>query len=303
MARDVYRFLLRMPTHLREQLTDATTESGRSLNAEIVNRLEESLADNPGVFRRLGLRISDAWRATGERIPRERRSMSPEKNSRRATRRRRLVFGAVAAAVVLTTAMVVGALSLNPKSQTASPAFAQEGYELSPAMRQKLANPKFSPGEPQRESGESGDGDLEWQMHAAPGTEIPMAAITGSRADWQALKARGNASIAGNGKWTNLGPDNAVYPLNPSRNRFVYVPNEYVAAGRTAHSAHRSELSSGRLPLLDRQRGRWRLADERSVRRGAEVGVPVRRLPAQQHRRARARSQRLDEQRDLRGHR
>ena len=85
MARDVYRFLLRMPTHLRERLTDATAESGRSLNAEIVNLLEQSLAENPGVFRRLGLRISDAWRATGERIPRERRSMTP-KNPRRATR-------------------------------------------------------------------------------------------------------------------------------------------------------------------------------------------------------------------------
>ena len=130
MAGDVYRFLLRMPTHLRERLTDATAESGRSLNAEIVNRLEESLAESPGVFRRLGLRISDAWRATGERIPRERRSMSP-KNSRRATRRRRLVFGAVAAAVVLTTALVVGALTLNPKSQTASPTLAEEGHGAS----------------------------------------------------------------------------------------------------------------------------------------------------------------------------
>jgi Arc-like DNA binding domain len=262
MAREIYRFLLRMPTHLREQLTDATAESGRSLNAEIVNRLEESLADNPGVFRRLGLRISDAWRATGERIPRERRSMSP-KNSRRATRRRRLVVGAVAAAVVLTTALVVGAVSLNPSSQTASPALAEEGYELSPAMRQKLANPKFSPGEPQRESGESGDGDLEWQMHAAPGTEIPMAAITGSRADWQALKARGNASLAGNGKWTNLGPDNAVYPLNPSRNRFVYVPNEYVAAGRTAHSVIDPNCRPGdcRYWIANAGGGVWRTND------------------------------------------
>ena len=56
MAGEIYRFLLRMPTHLRQRLTDATAESGRSLNAEIVNRLEESLADHPGVFRLLRLR-------------------------------------------------------------------------------------------------------------------------------------------------------------------------------------------------------------------------------------------------------
>ena len=45
MAGEVYRFLLRMPTQLRERLKDATDESGRSLNAEIVSRLEQSLAE------------------------------------------------------------------------------------------------------------------------------------------------------------------------------------------------------------------------------------------------------------------
>jgi len=55
---------------------------------------------------------------------------------------------------------------------------------------------------------------------------------------WLRLKARGNsaAKLGDHGQWSNLGPDNAVYPLNPFRNRYVYVPNEYVAAGRTAHA-------------------------------------------------------------------
>jgi sugar lactone lactonase YvrE len=41
----VYRFLLRMPEELRERLTQASSASGRSLNKEIVHRLEGSLED------------------------------------------------------------------------------------------------------------------------------------------------------------------------------------------------------------------------------------------------------------------
>ena len=38
-----YRFLLRMPEPLRERLVDAAARSGRSLNGELVHRLEQSL--------------------------------------------------------------------------------------------------------------------------------------------------------------------------------------------------------------------------------------------------------------------
>jgi Arc-like DNA binding dprotein len=241
MAEEPYRFLLRMPAHLRKRLKDAAAESGRSLNAEIVNVLEQSLADDPGAIRRLGLRISGAWTAPGERKARERRSMTPNKNPRRAARRRRVAIGLAAVAAVLAAALAGGAWLLNPSSQTAAPAgvAGEAEFELPPALRQKrAAAARFSPGEPQYEAGEAiSDGTLEWQMHATPRTDIPMAAIAGSRSDWKELKSRGSSgNLRSNGRWTNLGPDNAVYPLNPSRNRYVYVPNEYVAAGRTAHS-------------------------------------------------------------------
>jgi hypothetical protein len=45
--RDPYRFLLRMPQGLREQLSAAAQQNGRSLNAEIVARLAESVAPAP----------------------------------------------------------------------------------------------------------------------------------------------------------------------------------------------------------------------------------------------------------------
>ena len=36
-----------------------------------------------------------------------------------------------------------------------------------------------------------------------------------------------------NGTWTSIGPSRALYPFTPLRNAFNYVPNEYVASGRT----------------------------------------------------------------------
>ena len=38
----IYRFLLRMPEELRVRLNDAASGAGRSLNKEIVDRLEQS---------------------------------------------------------------------------------------------------------------------------------------------------------------------------------------------------------------------------------------------------------------------
>ena len=43
MADDTYRFLLRMPTSLRDELRAEAEASGKSLNAEIVSRLQESV--------------------------------------------------------------------------------------------------------------------------------------------------------------------------------------------------------------------------------------------------------------------
>ena len=164
-------------------------------------------------------------------------------NSGRWRERRRLVLGVVAVAGLLTAALVAGALTRD-SAQNAAPRTAQLGErELPAAITKKLARAqRFAPAETRYEAGEAGteevsDGADDWLKHAAPGNDIPLAAISGSREDWAGLKSRGNsAGVDDHGPWTNLGPDNAVYPLNPFRNRYVYVPNEYVAAGRTAHS-------------------------------------------------------------------
>jgi hypothetical protein len=163
---------------------------------------------------------------------------SEHTNLRRRVRRRRLALGAAAAVGLLATALVAAAVSRS-SADTAARAPALVERELSPALTKKLAQAqRFSPAEPQREAGEAVEaGAQEWLMHAYPRANIPMAAIAESREDWQNVKSRGDDDDdGGRGRWTALGPDNAVYPLNPSRNRYVYVPNEYIAAGRTSHS-------------------------------------------------------------------
>jgi Arc-like DNA binding domain len=224
LAGEVYRFLLRMPQHLREQLRAASKEAGRSLNAELVHRLERSLEEDARAASRRTLLFRK-----GEGMRRRTKHINP----RRRARRRRLALGVAAVLVLVSTSLIAAAMR-DSEAPTAVPAAEVEG-ELSPALRTKLA--RFSPAEPQREGGEAvGDGALDWYMHAYPGNDIPLAAITDSRSDWRSLKSRDDDADGDRGRWSSLGPDNAVYPLVGPRDRYVYVPNEYVAGGRTSHS-------------------------------------------------------------------
>jgi hypothetical protein len=248
-----------MPQRLREQLKAAADRSGRSLNAELVDRLERSLAQDAGAFERLRRRLITPRRT--------RMSLKDAIHQRRA---RGLVVRVGAAAGLVAVALVAAMLMSGSSTQSApAPQLAQAAEEgvISSALKEKLASSaRFSPGEPQYEQGEAGegtgDGALEWYMHAAPGTDIPLAAIAESRSDWKTLKSRGKSGgkLGGHGHWTNLGPDNAVYPLNPFRNRYVYVPNEYVAAGRTAFSVidPNCSASSCRYWIANAGGGIWR---------------------------------------------
>ena len=168
--------------------------------------------------------------------------MSPKHTNFRRRALGRPLAVAVFVLALLVTAAVGVAVSGGSSAQSGSvPAIASGERELSPALQQKLGSSQaFSPGEPAQEGGseDAGDGASDWYMHASPAIDISLAAVNASREDWKALKSRGNSSakLGAHGLWTNLGPNNAVYPLNQYRNRSVYVPNEYVAAGRTAYS-------------------------------------------------------------------
>ena len=90
--------------------------------------------------------------------------------------------------------------------------------------------------------GNSGEGPAgsaaEWKFRAQayPAKDISLAKIEGARAAHAARLAKGlasadAASVAAT--WVSLGPSSALYPLTSLRNSSSYVPNAYLAGGRT----------------------------------------------------------------------
>src|SRR5918999_1805493 len=119
MAGEVYRFLLRMPQHLREQLASAAARSGRSLNGELVHRLERSLAyDSASRWRRLRIRLGES------------------------SMRRRVVWRWSLAAGVLAAAMaaVFAAFVMNGSTPAAAPVQVEGG--MSPGLAAHVADLK-----------------------------------------------------------------------------------------------------------------------------------------------------------------
>src|SRR4051794_22726720 len=175
---------------------------------------------------------------------------------------RRTVAVGLGGLVLLIAAAVAAAVMSSTSSSSAARQVPFGGdRELSPALQKKLAvSQTFAPGETQYEgSQEAGDGASDWAMHSTPGNDISLSVINGSRLDWDALQARDNI-FDEHGKLANLGPDTAVYPLNQFRNRYVYVPGQYVAAGRTVHSVIDPKCSDTacRLWIANAGGGVWR---------------------------------------------
>ena len=78
----------------------------------------------------------------------------------------------------------------------------------------------------------------EWKFRAQayPAKDISLDKIEGARAAHAARLVKGlanadAASVAAT--WVSLGPTSALYPLSIFRNSFNYVPNAYLAGGRT----------------------------------------------------------------------
>src|SRR4051794_17088864 len=143
--------------------------------------------------------------------------MSPQHTDhQRAGLVRPLAVAAFMLAVLVTAAVGV---AVNSNSSAESTARARVAA-LVPGEQGLADSQTFSPGESAYEGDEAvGEGAQDWFMHASPAANISLAAVTASRQDWMALKARGD--LEDTGHWTNLGPNNAVYPLNPYRNRTV----------------------------------------------------------------------------------
>jgi hypothetical protein len=108
-----YRFLLRMPEELRGELTEASSRSARSLNAEIVRRLEASLREEERVVVRAAAfqraqRAALAFSATGVAVVAAAFALATESGTR-SPARIQSDSAQLGAKLAQTTAVVVAA--------------------------------------------------------------------------------------------------------------------------------------------------------------------------------------------------
>jgi hypothetical protein len=213
LAEQAYRFLLRMPQALREQLLAASKETGRSLNAELVNRLEQSLKEDSRAVRRRAI---------------------PTRGNRMRTRITRRWL--LAAGVLTALAFAGAALIPGGGGSSAAPSVADE---LPTALAGHLGTLRESvPGNQGMGEGPGSAADAAFDARAYPDTVISLAEASAARAAFAASKGRAAPKgLGAKGTWVLVGPSRALYPDSPFLNSFLYVPNAYVAGGRTTSIA------------------------------------------------------------------
>jgi hypothetical protein len=152
-------------------------------------------------------------------------------------RRQRQLLAGLAAGILAVSGGVVATYFGGNPAPAAS--VASEG-ELTPAMEGHLDELKRAAPASDEESleGPGSAADAAFEARAYPAGTISIRQMDNARQAYE--KARGRPFPTGKGRkgtWTNVGPSQAVYPFTQFRNSFNYVPNEYVAGGRTTSIA------------------------------------------------------------------
>ena len=159
----------------------------------------------------------------------------------KGSRRRLLAVGAVLL-VAAAAALVGGRLRSDHDAAGPASAFAlragTEG-EMPTALGRHLARLKALPGnQGMAEEGPATAEEAEYAAMAFPGDGVSLAQIAGARAAFAAAKDHKLPKGKGKkGGWVSVGPSKALYPSSQFLNSFLYVPNAYVAGGRTTSIA------------------------------------------------------------------
>jgi len=200
-----------MSEELRKQLVLAAAISGRSLNGEIVERLEASLAKDeatPG--------LKDGARAA--------RAVGHVEQGRLMTRRRR--HGLAAIAIALVAGSALGAALTLSKAPVAAQ---QSAGETSTALAGHIASLRAAPQTTNFGDPTSWEEELD-VARAYPAESVQYGWLAEGRSGWKG-KIKGKFKGKKN-QWTSIGPSRALYPISPFRTRDLYVAGEYEAASR-----------------------------------------------------------------------
>ncbi len=146
-------------------------------------------------------------------------------------RRRRQALAA-AAIVLLAGLTLVAGITLSGGAPAATGA---GGGEVPTALGQHLASLRQSvPGnQGMAREGPSSAAEAAFAARAYPDTTIAVSDVQAARNAWASQRIRPKRGNQRPGTWFPVGPSRALYPFTELRNAFNYVPNEYVAGGRT----------------------------------------------------------------------
>ncbi len=186
-------------------------------------------------------------------------------------RRRQSLVAVVAGALVASTAAVGINLTGAPAPV---PAVSEEG-DVPTALSAHLEQLRQSiPGMDESREGPWSAAEEEFQARAYPADTISVAKIEGAREAYRKLVASGppnsvRVAIAEGGtaadasSWRLFGPSKAVYPDTKFRSVENYVPNRYVAGGRTTDIAMAETCEPGncRIYITASGGGVWRTDD------------------------------------------
>ena len=166
-------------------------------------------------------------------------------------RRRQILIGGLVAAL----AAAGGAVAVSASGTT--PPAAASGGELPPLVSQRLqALPDRGGLE-----GPASAAVQEFLERAYPNNAISVGQMDTARAAFTTTNRRPFPRGKGKkGSWVPVGPSEALYPDTELRNSFLYVPNDYVAGGRTTALAIADTCVPGncRLYITPAGGGVWR---------------------------------------------
>jgi hypothetical protein len=169
-------------------------------------------------------------------------------------RRRQILIGGLVTAL----AAAGGAVAVSASGTT--PPAAASGGELPPLVSQRLqALPDRGGLE-----GPASAAVQEFLARAYPNNAISVGQMDTARAAFTTTNRRPFPPGKGKkGSWVPVGPSEALYPATELRNSFLYVPNDYVAGGRTTSLAIADKCVPGncRLYITPAGGGVWRTKD------------------------------------------
>ena len=177
------------------------------------------------------------------------------------TRRRRHGLAALAVVLVVAAAAVAGMTLAG--SDPAGQARGEAEFPTALAGHLDQLRQAVPGNQGMAEEGPAGAAEAAFLQRAYPDDTIAVADMDAARAAFTAATKRPFAKNKKPGTWIPVGPSEALYPDTEFRNSFSYVPNEYVAGGRTTSIALRQNCSPGecRMWITPAGGGLWRTND------------------------------------------